>query len=395
MKVCRFVFTLFSLATIGFTSFTLNAEEIKWHGFVSQGAIRSSGSNFIEDEGDLSAKLTEVGLNASYRVNSKLRVAAQGVYLNGGNRYPEGPRIDYLFLDWQAINSLDWQVNLHFGRYKNYHWLYSATRDVPHTRPSIILPQSVYFDAFRDVALGSDGIAIVSSTNNRLGDWEVNWSYGASPVSAEQTRNLFGPIANGDLDQDYVQQFTVFWQPAVSNFRFSMSLLDSDFTYRAGENDIYQDGEATSQRFMLSARYNQENWEATFEFLRERAIYSGLLFSDFNSDQTGEAAYIQTRYFLSRDITLLARLDLFDLDRKDRNGSKRSAQSGGNIPNYFGFQDQATLGVTWKFANQWQLQTEFHRVKGAARLAPVLIPNVQINNNKYWNIWALQLMHWF
>ena len=383
---------LFSLLTL---SFVAQSDDLSWHGFVAQGVIQSENSNFINDDGDVSFELTEVGLNASYRFNSTLRLAGQGVYLNGGHRYEEGTRLDYLFLDWQAINTLDWQVNVHLGRYKNYHWVYSATRDVPHTRPSIVLPQSVYFDVFRDVALGSDGVALIGTTSNALGDWEVNLSYGTSHVSRGQTENLLSTLSTGNLEQDYVQQFSVFWQPADSNLKLGLSLLDSDFSYAQGERDFYINGEATSQRFQLAGIYNTESWELVFEFMRERAIYSDFLFPGFKSDQTSEAVYAQGRYYLTPEVSLMMRLDIFDLNRKDRDGSALSARTGGTTPEYFGFQDQATIGLSWEFAPNWQVQTEFHRAKGTARLAPVLVPDTQTNSSKYWNVWALQVMHWF
>ena len=112
-------------------SFYLNAGSLKINGFVAQGVIQAKDSNFVNDDGDVSLKLTEMGVNGSYRIDSKLRVAGQVVYLEGGNRYPDGFQLDYLFLEWQIFNGQNWQVKTQIGRNKNYHWLYSATRDVP------------------------------------------------------------------------------------------------------------------------------------------------------------------------------------------------------------------------------------------------------------------------
>ena len=87
-----------------------SSEHLKVHGFLAQGVIQAADSNFVNDDRDVSLELTEVGINASYRLNSSLRVAGQGVYVNGGNRYPEGASIDYLFLDWQVVNNCDWNI---------------------------------------------------------------------------------------------------------------------------------------------------------------------------------------------------------------------------------------------------------------------------------------------
>ncbi|MDO6693016.1 TonB-dependent receptor [Aliiglaciecola sp. 3_MG-2023] len=382
----------FILLTASFAA--KSSDNFNWRGFVAQGIIQGEHSNYIDDDGDFTLKLTEVGLNGSYTLeNSNFRLAGQVVYLNGGNRYPEGLRVDYLFLDWRAITNLDWQVNVHLGRVKNYHWLYSSTRDVPHTRPTIILPQSIYFDAFRDVALGVDGAAVVANTSNAWGDWEFNWSYGSSPISEEQTKNLIAPIATGDIEQKFVHQGNLVWHDQA--LRLSAGLLDSKFEYNSGDEDFFINGEGQIQRLILQGTYETQNWLLAVELFRERSVYSNLIFAGFNTNTQAEGGYIQGRYFINKDLALTTRLDIFDLDRNDRDGEVRAAESNGEVPAYFGFQDQFTLGVSWTFADDWQLQAEFHRVKGTGRLAPVFMPNTMQNDRKYWNIWGVQLAHWF
>ncbi len=380
----------------GFIPFAkAQGNDIVWRGFAAQGVIEAQDSNYIDDHGDVSMKLTELGINSSYRVSPEVRIAAQGVYLNGGNRYPEGVRLDYLFVDWQFFNALDWQANLHLGRIKNHHWLYSATRDVPHTRPTIILPQSVYFDAFRDVALGTDGVGLFVQNNSPMGDFEFVATYGSSPISSQQAENLLGHASQGDLDLQWDRKASLFWQPSNSNLRFGISALNSDFIYRQGNNDIYIDGTATSQRLMGHLTYFSEHWDLAIELMRERVIYRNFIAPGFRIDATAEGGYIQGRYHFSPSIAFVARMDLFDLDRTDRSGKRREQETDGQVPAYFGFQDQMTLGVTWEFHQNWRFQAEVHRVKGTGRLAPVLMPDTELNQSKYWNIWAAQLMYWF
>ena len=373
----------------------LQAEEIKVHGFVAQGLIQANHSNFVEDDGGVSLKLTEVGINASYKINNQLRVAAQGVYLNGGNRYPEGLRIDYLFLDWQLVSNADWQFKMQLGRNKNYHWLYSSTRDVPHTRPSIILPQSLYFDVFRDVALGVDGLAIVLNTQNDWGSWDLNVSVGKSPITDEQSSNILSQFATGKFEHKKDHQLSLYWRPNDSQWYVGMSALDADFSYNAGINDALVNGKETSQRLAFHLLYQGENWEFASEILRERVILNDALYPTFKSDTTSEGGYVQARYFLAPTITVMTRLDIYDRNRKDRKGHNLEVISQGLVAGYFGYMDQATLGATWKIAQNLQLQGEYHKVKGTGRLAPYLFPDVVNNNHKYWDMWALQLMYWF
>lgn len=389
--------TRFTCLGVGliFQSFCVDAESIKINGFVAQGIVQSKDSNFVNDDGDVSVKLTEVGVNSSYRINPSFRIAGQAVYLEGGNRYPDGFRIDYLFLEWQLFNSANWQIKTQIGRNKNYHWLYSSTRDVPHTRPSIVLPQSLYFDVFRDVAIGVDGLVLIAQTDNELGEWDINFSYGNSRISEEQKKNLIGLKTSGKLKHDADTQFSVYWRPTSTNFQLGFSLLDADFSYKQGENDTFFTGDETSQRIMFNLLYQGQRWEIASEVMRERVIVENMLFPEYTSDVTAEGGYLQARYFLSNQLTLLARLDIYDRDRQDRDGGNIQTLSQGLVPSYFGLMDQATAGVTWKFAKNIQIQAEYHKVKGTARLAPIFAPDTVINANKYWDMWAVQLMYWF
>jgi hypothetical protein len=322
-------------------------------------------------------------------------VAGQAVYLKGGNRYPDGFRIDYLFLEWQLFNSPNWRIKTQIGRNKNYHWLYSSTRDVPHTRPTIVLPQSLYFDILRDVALGVDGIALIAQTHNKLGEWDLNFSYGNSRISVEQKKNLVGPNASGKLKHDFDTQFSLYWRPKLTNFQFGFALLDADFSYQRGNNDTLFSGDETSQRLMFNFLYQGQHWEIASEVMRERTIAENILFSGFYSDITAEGGYLQARHFLSNQLTVLARLDIYDRDRQNRDGQNIETLSQGSVPSYFGLMDQVTLGITWKLTKNIQLQAEYHRVKGTGRLAPIFTPDTILNNNKYWDMWAMQLMYWF
>lgn len=378
-----------------FQSYSLYGKSLRINGFVAQGIIQADDSNFVTDEGDVSLKLTEVGVNSAYRVSPSLRVAGQAVYLTGGNRYSDGFRIDYLFLEWQLLNSFSWQVKAQIGRNKNYHWLYSSTRDVPHTRPSIILPQSLYFDVFRDVALGVDGLVLIAQTHNKWGEWDINFSYGNSRISEQQTHNLLGDSATGKLKHDSDKQFSLYWRPKLSNIQFGFSLLDADFSYKQGDNDTLFSGDETSQRIMFNLLFQGQRWEIASEVMRERVIADNILFPGFYNDTTAEGGYLQARYFLSNQLTMLARLDIYDRDRQDRGGESIVTLSQGLVPNYFGLMDQATAGITWKFAKNIQLQAEYHRVKGTGRLAPIFTPNTILNDSKYWDMWAIQLMYWF
>lgn len=376
-----------------------NSQDFQLHGFISQGLIDVDGSDFVNDDGELSAELTEIGLNATYQLSDKFRLAAQVVYLDGGNRYSQGARIDYALIDWSAFTSEQWQANIYLGRFKNNHWLYSSSRDIPFARPSIILPQSVYFDGFRDIAVGSDGVAgKLSYSSDNYGDFDWQLSYGSSPISDEQTKNILSEYAQGSAEQDYDAQASFYWQPAFSSWRFGLSLLDAGFTYDQGgleSGDMFYDSDFAFQFYTANALYEGENWEFSAEIYQQRFTIDGFYFPGFELDNIGQGFYLQSRYKLTTKLTLLARYEDFYLDKDDKDGKGLEQKSGGKIPYYFGFHKDTTIGVNYDMTSNFSIRAEYHWVRGAGRLTPVVVPNTQINDSEDWKMWAVQLMYWF
>lgn len=361
-------------------------------GFIAQGIVYSEQSSYIDPSERITTELTEAGLNITHSLSDHWHVSAQVIYLDSGNRYASGARVDYAFLEYRTVFNEKWQGSAQVGRFKNQHWLYSATRDVPQTRPTIILPQSIYFDGFRDVAISSDGISAELNYRISDGEWRGIVSYGNSPVDEMQREKLFSPLATGKLRQDDVLQFSAYFIPYSQDWQFGVSLLDSDFSYQQSPNDFYVDGVATSQRFLLHGQYFAKDWELSSEIMRERGIYKDAIAPGFYSDTTGDGGYLQGRWFITPAHTLIARMDWYDLNSKDRRGELYEANG---LPGYFSYMDTATLGWQWRFADGWQVHAEWHWHKGRGRLTPQLLPNVLANPEEYWQMGTLQLSYWF
>ncbi|WP_306520172.1 hypothetical protein [Rheinheimera sp.] len=371
------------------------SETWHWHGYIAQGLMRSAESNFVNNDGAISAELTEFGLNSTWQLSNTLRLAGQLMYLDGGNRFQQGGRIDYLFLNWTAISELDWQLELYAGRYKNMHWLYSATRDVAITRPLIVLPQSVYFDAFRDIAVGSDGVALKSTHNLSWGELELNWSLGATPIPKEQSQRVISTLINGKTEQDFVHQLSAFLRPEQSKSQWGLSLLDSDFNYRRVAEDIFADGDFTVQRVMLNWRYSEQDWELSSELFQERVSVYGFYAPGTERTQFGWGAYVLGRYNVSPQSTLYLSHDHFFANKDDKRGHLLPLQSGGMIPSYFGYQRDTALGVSYDIQHNLRLKMEYHWNTGTGRLGPNVVPDIVVNRSRHNQLWAMQLMYWF
>ena len=386
-------------ALLSFVAVNIEAAEqdLHYHGFIAQGVIDVNNSDFVNDNGDVSSKLTELGINGSYQLSTNLRLAGQIVYLNGGNRFAEGLRVDYALLDWSLYKNSNWQANLFLGRFKNNHWLYSSSRDIPFARPSIILPQSVYFDGFRDIAVGADGAAIrISRSDDDYGNFDFNFSYGTSPISDKQADIILSTDAKGDVKQDSDVQVSFYWQPIFSSWRFGVSYLDTVFEYQENSSgDRFFDADFSFQFYTFNALYEGENWEFSGEVFQEVFSTEGFYQPLFISEPVGQGMYVQSRYKINRELTLLARYERFYSDKNDKDGKKLEQETNGMVPAYFAYQKDTTIGLSYDFSSNFRLRFEYHWLQGTGRLTPVVLPNPEVNNSKNWQLWAMQLMYWF
>ena len=90
--------------------------EVGVHGFIAQGAIYTDDNAFVTDDNGWSAANTEIGANLVWQTDPRWFVAGQLIYLNGGNRYPDGTRVDYLLVDYLLFNNSVGDAHLQLGR---------------------------------------------------------------------------------------------------------------------------------------------------------------------------------------------------------------------------------------------------------------------------------------
>lgn len=383
-------------ALIALMSLSSNAvanEKFEFHGYLSQGLVLDDDSGFITDESGVSFELTEVALNATYQISDVLRVAGQGVYLNGGNRYEEGGRIDYLLLDWNVYSSENWNNSVYLGRVKNYHRLHSMGRGIPMIRPTIILPQATYSDALRDIGVSIDGIGFKSLyTSENIGELDFNFSFGTTDVTKEQMQAVVSPFANGDMEHENDVQFSAFWRPFFSPWQLGFAWVDGEFSYDSAEQDIYVDGDLLFQRFMVNVSYEAEFWRFNAEAYQGRVELTDFIAPGFELDTQSEGAYAQVQYDFNSDWKVLARLERSWGNKDDKSGSGFEAIG---LPKFLGYLHSQTIGLTYDFAPNWQFKAEHHWFQGTSAIPPVVVPSISNSPNEYWQVSALQLTHWF
>ena len=126
--------------------------DLQIHGFASQAYIYTSDNDVFGNSDDNgSFGFTEIGINALLRPLPRLQLSAQGLSRRAGQGTSATPRLDFAVADYRLFSQDTNQFGIRVGRLKNPFGFYNDTRDVPFTRPSILLPQSIYFDRIRNV----------------------------------------------------------------------------------------------------------------------------------------------------------------------------------------------------------------------------------------------------
>lgn len=213
------------------------------HGFIGQSYILSSHNNVFGHStsgAGGSFGLTEAGLNASFRPLPKLLISAQVLSRRAGEGSSGMPRLDFAFLDYRLYSHEANQFGIRAGRLKNPFGFYNDTRDVPFTRPSILLPQSIYFDRTRNLALSGDSVQLYADVgHSRWGTFSTQVGLLFPIVSDRDTERavLVFPNMHGHLTRDVSYIGRGIYETNDKRIRLGVSgiWLDSNYDPPVGE----------------------------------------------------------------------------------------------------------------------------------------------------------------
>lgn len=384
-----FMAVLLLLSFEGIAGSFHGVEKLQIHGFISQGYALTSDNNLVGDNDSEhgSLNMTEIGLNATYQHSNYLSFALQGLYRNLGE-VDEGARIDYATIDWTAASweSSEWGIRL--GRVKNPMGFYNETRDVAFTRPSIILPQGIYYGRSRNLLHSTDGGQLYLNIQADFGFFELQGNAGrAENDNKELKMAIFGFDTPGEL----VSKETNYWgrikfDSISGDLELALSYADVSLDYKPGQGDPFAAGNTNYRPIVVSARYSWPSVILTAEYLRQRNEFSdfGSLFPDVSP--TTESYYLQGEYRFNRQFQGVVRFDTHYLNKDDRYGKKTAQLTGG--PAHRSFTEDWVVGLRWSPNWSWQVQAEYHRVNGTSWLSGQANPDPS-ELEKRWNLFTL------
>ena len=376
--------------------------DLQIHGFVTQAYLVTSDNDVFgnSDKGG-SFGLTEAGLNASVRPLPKLQLSAQVLSRRAGEGNTGMPRLDYAFLDYRLYSHEANQFGIRIGRIKNPFGFYNETRDVAFTRPSILLPQSIYFDRTRNLGLSSDSVQLYSDA--AVFNWgTLTTQFGVSlPVvnDKDTESSLLGAVRPGHLGREVGYIGRGIFETNDKRLRLGISGIWLNTTYDPNHrvNDPLGPGGLQFTPIFFSAQYNAERWTLTSEYAIRHFKYG----NNFNTgalnglDFFGESYYFQGEYRFTPKLEGILRYDALFTDRSDRNGSEWAAQNPMRQGlEHTRFAKDITVGLRWNVTPEFMLRAEYHHVNGTGWLSRLDNP-VAGDTKQHWDLFAIQASYRF
>lgn len=343
--------------------------ELDIHGALAQGYLRSYGNSVRPDSEEGTADFREVVVNGRSLIGGKVLLSGQLIALSDGAADDGKLRLDYLQLDYLRMLTEHAGVGLRLGRVKNPYGLYNSTRDVVFSRPSIIMPTSVYYAGagLRNLFFSNDGAQLYALHNGQrfTQDWIVGIARGDSV--AKQLRTAVAPATStGPIDVSGF--FTAQWlieNASGRGFRGGLSYLGADAAYRStGEPGDLPSTHLDADIGVASAQWREQAYTITAEYRYSRL---NIETAGFPSRQRSEGAYVQWRGMLNPRWEIYARYDWSVLDSRDRDGRDYASQTG--RPRHERFSRDVTLGLSFAPTASWGAFAEWHGIDGTADAA--------------------------
>jgi hypothetical protein len=334
---------------------------VEVHGFVSQGAILSTGNDFLVKSKRGSFELTEVGINFTSNLTERLRV---GIQLFGGgfatNRY--SAKLDWFNLDYRWR---DW-LGFRAGRVKLPFGLYNEINDIDSARVPILLPQSTYPVANRNLLLAQTGAEVYGYVRlSVLGALEYRLYTGTVVFDLAAQNSRF---TLNSLQTPYLLGGRLMWETPLDGLRVGGSLQDLRLEANISGGGVAAQVKVPALLWVYSLEYSHHDLVLAAEYSRWR-----MSVESSNADLVPPNVTVSERYYLLAAYRLI---DWFQV------GAYYSGLFP-NVPYRDGRQNQQhDVAGTLRFDinSHWLIKLEGHYLHGTAGLDATLngatLPNL-------------------
>lgn len=356
------------------------AGDVAVHGLVSQGYYSSSDYNYlVPDTKAGTMSVNEAIINMTAMVDNKTRIGVQFLGRDFGRNANGNVVLDWAFGDYRWRDAMGFRA----GKIKTPLGFYNKTRDVDAVRTSILMPQAVYNEGFREVATAFQGFSaygdLAIGDNSSL-EYEA-W-YGT--VEMDQNQFLATVIAPDGAPQLGYSVETKYWTGAAGTWNTPLEGLRVGTTWgtmHANAAGRYQAGAPVPLEIDLDMKMNHI-YVLSAEYLRDNLTLAAELsrmdvdFSVVNNLMPGVATmkdqrggyYAQGSYRFSDLFEFGSYYSVYypDWDNKDGEGLPHDYQAW-----------QKDLALTGRFdiTGNWILKAEYHFMNGTGHTEPTLNPD--------------------
>jgi hypothetical protein len=356
-----------------------SATSVDVHGFVSQGFIKSTGSDYLAESKRGSFAFSEVGINFTSQLTDRVRAGMQLFAYKLGALGNYDAKADWYYLDYRPR---DW-LGVRAGRVKLPFGLYNDISDIDSARVPVLLPGSIYPATNRNVLLAQTGGEVYGYVDlNRAGALDYRLWGGtifvdlpSQPGAAAQIAKFAVPWASGGR---------VVWEPPVEGLRiagswlilkyeatvlYPMPLPQLDVTAMVygGIGSV----EYIFRDLLLAAEYAQTRTDRTHSsdpmMFPELAIVS-------------EGAYALAAYRVRRWLTPGAYYSFYYPNRNVRDGRQN-------------MQHDATATLRFDVNEHWIIKLEAHFMHGTARAAGSAMMHATAPEN--WGVFLIKTTAYF
>ncbi len=359
---------LLSTVLLSDNSFANNAtDDFQYFGYVGYRYLFSSNKidNTFDSEG-----IPEIGLNLIYNKDN----------FQIFNQFRYGTDIDtilvYNFMQY-SFNIVDnLNITLKGGKLRHENGLYNTTRIHPVTRQGVIMPQSIYWDAFDEYLASGVGVGFTINYH----DFELSYIIDKPTIIDQQqtTRVFYGNFLNStNSDFGDYQNLSLTYSPlnlpilakvnwSKLNFGNDTGPLTAMFFPNKVNSDVF--GEVLS----FGAEYTFDR----FVFSGETLWFRSFLIDWTDYDLISKGYSLTTTYNATNNISV----------RLNYNEYRSGAAKVVHPPKpWIGFYKDINLGVSYHTDN-WMFQVEGHHINGSRTLDPL---DVQSNPDNYREWWML------
>lgn len=364
------------------------AIETQFHGFAAQGFVLTDHYDYFGDSRDGELDYHEIGASAAFQIRPNLTASAEVFLRDAGTADDDEPRLNFALIDYRLVSTPSTNLGLRAGRVKNPHGFYNETRDFIFSRPSILLPESVYIET-----QGTSKLLFSSDGAQVYGDWsgsEHTLAFAATVATDrqldEQETRLLIDLGGIPLDLE----ITGFWSLMVGDTfdKWRLSFTHTEIDFRLDTAQAYDiDGDFEVTLDVASLGWEGERWSFTAEYMvAANKIKSLRMGPDtVGSTNRSDGGYVQAQYRLNPHWTLLARYDVNFADRSDRSGREHSRETGD--PRFTAFARDFTLGANWKSERHWGLWGEVHVSDGTLNVSA--LENDDLGKRRWWTTFML------